>query len=170
MPLQEAITGSTGSGGTPLGVSSIYLEALTLANITPPTVPTTLVWNTVVSDSTSVYNPISGVITIPATGDYVFTLQLHASAANAGTKSLYGFVEYSINAGTTWLPLDYSGRVTLVSTTTPETKTYTINRFLVQGVQVRLRYYASGADTRLTSVTLPSTTVVVPSSRLTMTA
>ncbi len=136
-------------------------------SFTMPTAAVPFVWNVVQTDTGGIYNPTTGVTTIPFTGLYTFNFAFSMSAGG-GTDILYAFAQTSTDNGISWSTSTYSGRRIVISTQGQQILMASTNKF-TQGTQLRFVFFSTDPTSTIASVNVPQSTAVVPASRLLIT-
>jgi hypothetical protein len=149
-------------------VQTMYIDAQRRTNFTFPSAPATFVWDVEVSDTYQSYNPTTGVITMPFSGQYTFAFMFNA-AATTGTDYLYAYVEVSSNGGASWQTATYSGRRIAVVNGQDSQVFMVSNNYFTVGQQLRFVFFSSDTTTTASNFAIPSSSAIVPAARLLIT-
>jgi len=163
------MSGVTESSGVTLSSQvSFYLDAQNrIASVAVPTTPTTIVWPTVITDTSEQYNFSTGVITLPFDGIYNF--QFFYNISSGQNRTLYSYVE--VWNGSAWIISRYSTREISITSTTDGQYTFVSTNYFKANTLIRFTFWASGACA-LVSTDAPGTvagTATIPASRVLIT-
>lgn len=136
------------------------------ASFTMPTETNPFVWDNVAVDTGGIYNPVTGITTIPFTGIYTFNFAFSVSAGT-GTDILYAFAQTSVD-GIVWTTSTYSGRRLVISTQGQQLLMASTNKF-TQGTKLRFVFFSTSPSTTIGTVNVPQSTAIVPAARLLIT-
>ena len=138
----------------------------TTSGIVLPTTPTVFKPATTVSATGITYNSSTGEIVFTNGGTYTFELFLNAQAsASNKTVCFYG----EIDTGSGYAIRRYSGRTSLLKTSSQEQISFTSANYWPTGSKLKIYLWSDSATVTLNSVDIPGTTpgtVTVPASRL----
>lgn len=156
-----------GSGVSISTHSTYYLDAQNRsASFAAPTTPTVVVWPTVVTDTSGLYNNSTGVIILPVDGVYNFNFFYNISSGQ--NRTLYSYVE--VWNGSSWVISRYSTRLISVTSTTDGQYIFVSSNYFKANTQLRFSFWASGAcnlvtedapNTTAGTATIPATRILI---------
>lgn len=163
------MAGVTESSGVTLSPQVFfYLDAQNRAASTAaPTTPTTVVWPTVVTDTSGQYNNSTGAIVLPFDGVYSF--QFFYNISTASPRVIYSYAE--VWNGGAWVISRYSTRDISITSTTDGQYAFVSTNYFKANTLIRFTFWASGSC-NLVTADAPNTvagTATIPATRLLIT-
>lgn len=135
-----------------------------IASAPVPTSPTVFIWGTEVVDSLGMYDPVTGEIVIPFTGNYTF-LFLYNAITNGSAKQLYSAAQ--IWNGSAWISSEYSTRQLYIAQGVKNVATFVSANVFAAGTRLRFVTWASASgvtletENILTGYTIPAARLMV---------
>ena len=144
----------------------VYVDAqVRTASVDVPTSPTLFVWDTEVADTLGIYNPTTGVFTIPFSGDFNFIF-MYNTATVGSAKQLYSAAQ--LWNGNAWVPLEYSTRQVSVAQGIKAQSTFVSTNPFQAGAQLRFVTWASATGVTINTES-PATGYTIPAARILLT-
>lgn len=136
-----------------------------VASVAMPTTPAVLIPDTVVvSSGGMLYEPLTGIMTVPESRAYSFIISLNLSVP--GARSIYGYAEVDTGGG--FAPSQYSCRRIAINAAIDGQVVFVSRNIFPAGTRLRFMIWSSASATAQTTdaPSTPPGTVTVPAWRI----